>query len=170
MGMGKFLIGWHKSLMKEKKVLFERERTDCAPADYLQILLAVLREVLIYGYLIYAVWQKGVSVADFSLYFAAAMSFSGTLNRLITHYEAFSRDAACIEDIREMMALPEEEMTELTLNYEDFAGKPIIYLAQPLNFLPSTSPKRISPLSGSNNPQTNLIRVVFPLPFSPTNA
>lgn len=127
MGMGKFLIGWHKSLMKEKKVLFERERTDCAPADYLQILLAVLREVLIYGYLIYAVWQKGVSVADFSLYFAAAMSFSGTLNRLITHYEAFSRDAACIEDIREMMALPEEEMTELTLNYEDFAGKPIIF-------------------------------------------
>lgn len=122
MGMGKFLIGWHKSLMKEKKVLFERERTDCAPADYLQILLAVLREVLIYGYLIYAVWQKGVSVADFSLYFAAAMSFSGTLNRLITHYEAFRRDAACIEDIREMMALPEEEMTELTLNYEDFAG------------------------------------------------
>lgn len=126
MGMGSFLIGWHKRLMKKKQTLFEKEWTACASADFLQIILSVLREVLVYGYLIYAVWHTGVSVADFSLYFAAAMSFSGTLNVLISHYEMFSRDAACIEDIRAMMLLPEEEMTESALQYENFVGKPII--------------------------------------------
>lgn len=126
MGMGGRLISWHKSLMGEKMQLFCQERKACTPSELFQLLIAVVREITVYGYLVYAVWSKGETVADFTLFFGAALGFSGTLGSLLSHYEAFIRDAVCIEDMREMMALPEENMAATDMELERFLGKPII--------------------------------------------
>ena len=125
MGMGDMLLSWHGKLMGKKQSLFTRERKECAGGELLQILLAVLREALVYGYLIYAVWDKGVSIADFSLYFASAMGFSKMLGMFLAHYEAFRLDAACLQDMRMMMELPEEEIGAAAPRLSDFVGKSI---------------------------------------------
>lgn len=125
--MKTYLRDWHERLLRQKLSLFDAEKRETARSERLQIVLSVLREALIYGCLAYAVWMRHVSVADFSLYFAAAMRFSSTFVSILTHGERLRLDSRCVEDMRHLMELPDEPRITASFDASKYADCDIAF-------------------------------------------
>lgn len=112
MGIGTLLYTWHQMLIGQSEELLKAKHKKFMTGDVVQTIVTVVRDLLIYGILIYSVWTGKATIAEFTLYLGAAVGFSNRIMGMLGHYERMRQDARCISDMREMMELPEEEMTE----------------------------------------------------------
>jgi len=95
----------------------------------------------IYGALLYAALQKGLSVGDFTMYLALAYSFSGSMLQFLHRFGDYERASLEVDDFRTFMELDmeEEEDTvpipkaeEYTIEFHDVCYR---YLKQEKNAL-----------------------------------
>lgn len=70
--------------------------------------IGLLQEALMYAWLVYAVLNKGMSVADFTLYIGSIRSFNSAMARLLERWTHMVRDSRLICDYRDFLEYPEK--------------------------------------------------------------
>lgn len=176
-GMGRYMTQWHEKLMADKLYVFEKVRQECLVADIWMLILSIAREAMIYGYLIYDVWRGRTAIADFSLYFAAGLNFSGLIVQIIRYYEAMLGDSAGVRDIRTMLAFPDEIDDSSTVFYPDggIAFRDVSYrypnaecLAVDSFSYTFTPGKRVAIVGENGSGKTTLVKLICGL-LTPTS-
>jgi ATP-binding cassette subfamily B protein len=74
--------------------------------------LALVREIVAYAYLLYLVIAEDMSVADFVLYFGVIAGFSAWLSGLFGQVTALSRISSTVNYVRTFLAYPDTYMRE----------------------------------------------------------
>ncbi len=72
----------------------------------------MIGKAFVYGALIYAVLHKDMSVGDFTLYLALAVSFSGSLLEFLHRFGDYGRTSLEVDDFRSFMELKWDEKEE----------------------------------------------------------
>lgn len=71
-------------------------------------MLVFIREGLVYGYLIYCVLAKGLSLGNFSMYFTSVNQFTSTLKTVMDDLAHLRLQFAYVEHFREFLSLEDE--------------------------------------------------------------
>lgn len=71
--------------------------------------ISLIRQLIIMGWLIYAVVYQGLSIGDFTLYSASAAAFSGAINQILTALSGLRERSAHTDDYRSFMDIPTDE-------------------------------------------------------------
>ncbi len=71
--------------------------------------ISLVRNAVTYGYLIYCVLYKDLSIANFTLYFGIAASFSASLGSLLKGIGTYRECSMKVDDFRTFLDLPEEK-------------------------------------------------------------
>jgi len=80
------------------------------------VLLFIIREGIIYGYLIYLVITNKLSIPNFTMYFAAIASFSDWFNNIIKDIATMRGQSLDICDLRKFIEKVDEMETKNTMN------------------------------------------------------
>lgn len=76
-------------------------------ADGLRALLSLLREGIAYGFLVYLVFARDLSVADFVLYFGVIGGFTAWLNGIVNDMDRINRFHLGFSEMREFLDFPD---------------------------------------------------------------
>lgn len=95
--------------IKDKRTLEEKTQGWQFRNMLVSGILILLRDGFAYVYLIYCFLNTGMSIGDFSLYFAAITGFGNWLTKLANAFSAFMEANNYVTDFREFMELEEEE-------------------------------------------------------------
>lgn len=87
--------------LKERKKSYSYSNT----ASIVNLINVMIRNGITYFYLIYAVLNKNLSVAEFTLYFAAVTSLSDFLMKIVTKWSNIYKGALAVSDYREFLDL-----------------------------------------------------------------
>lgn len=74
----------------------------------LMALLSVIREVIAYGLLIFIVYERGMSGADFIFYFGIIGGFAGWLNEIVQNFSKLTASHLGITELREFLEMPDK--------------------------------------------------------------
>ncbi len=74
----------------------------------INVLLFMLRDGVAYGFLIYRVVVKNMSIGDFTLYFAAIMGFSGWMHSVVNNITNLKAQNLRLNDLRAFLDSPDE--------------------------------------------------------------
>lgn len=88
----------------ELRDLVLKNRLLCSSVDYG---LVFIRDGAAYGYLIYMVLWKNMSVSDFVLYFGVIASLSGWFSKLLSNIQDLSLVSAAVSSIRKLLDFPD---------------------------------------------------------------
>ncbi|MGN0998152.1 MAG: ABC transporter ATP-binding protein [Faecousia sp.] len=75
--------------------------------NIVDLLLALLRNGIAYAYLIYLTLTRGMSAADFLLYFSAASGFTQWVTGILDQFSALHKESLEISTVREFLEWPE---------------------------------------------------------------
>ncbi len=109
--MGDCLMEFRKKVFGERLRLERRNNRKMIAADYMQLLLNVIRNGFAYGYLIYSCLQGDISVAGFLVYFGAITGFSGFVTGIVntcSDLKLANADASCLRHLLELPGIYEE--------------------------------------------------------------
>ncbi len=95
-----FNIFKRKSIYFQKKNIYHRYF-----ANFIDGLLILLRDGIIYGFLIYSVIYKNMSIGNFVLYFGAVAGFSTWLSGIVKNLNSLNSMSLDICDLREFLDL-----------------------------------------------------------------
>lgn len=73
-----------------------------------EVFLLLLREGIIYGYLIYRVLSKGMGIGDFTMYFATISGFAGWMQKVMGDIAHIRAQNLYLNDFRDFLELDEE--------------------------------------------------------------
>ena len=107
--MGSLLCQIAKAAIKDKRNLEEKTQGWQFCNMLVSGFLILLRDGLAYLYLIYRFLNTGMSIGDFSLYFAAITGFGNWLTKLANAFSAFMEANNYVTDFREFMELADED-------------------------------------------------------------
>ena len=90
--------------------------------------IGLLQEAVMYAWLLYAVLNKGMSIADFTLYIGSIRSFNAAMGKLLERWTHMVRDSRLICDYRDFLEYPEKAGERFGKNsfrkdYRKFLGK-----------------------------------------------
>lgn len=123
--MSSLLCQIAKVAIKDKRALEEKTQGWQFRNMLVSGFLILLRDGLAYLYLIYCFLNTGMTIGDFSLYFAAITGFGNWLTKLANAFSNFMEANNYVTDFREFMELEEEDENG------DYA---VDHLEQPLSF------------------------------------
>lgn len=106
--MGSWLSQTAQTVLANKRELEEKVQTWQFHNMLWEGGLILLRDSTAYFYLIYSFLHTGMSIGDFSLYFAAITGFGNWLTKLSGAISGFVEADNYVTDFREFMELPEE--------------------------------------------------------------
>ncbi len=90
--------------------------------DLIEKCMGVLRNTILYGYLIYRVVYTGLSIGNFTLYITCSFTLSNMLLNFFKQLGGFARASSETDDFRSFLDIKEEEKSTLELpaydNYE----------------------------------------------------
>jgi len=98
--MTKFDSTIYKSVVLDKKIKRKYLRV-----SILSVLFGIIRDGIVYFYLIYRVINSGLSIGDFSLYFTTILGFSGLMSQFLTSIAEIRAQNLYINDYRELMGI-----------------------------------------------------------------
>lgn len=103
------MFPWFKNMfsnLKNKRIYFEKKNIYRRYfANFIDGILLLLRDGLTYGFLIYLVLYKGMSVGDFVLYFGAVAGFSAWLSGIVKNLNSLNSMSLDICDLREYLEM-----------------------------------------------------------------
>jgi len=73
----------------------------------------MIAQFFIYGVLVYAVTGKNMSIANFSMYLGFAMSFSGSLTRILQLLGDYIHESLRVDDLRSFMEIKDKNYQEI---------------------------------------------------------
>lgn len=77
--------------------------------------IAFVRNLIVVGWLIWSVVNSGLSIGNFTLYFASAMAFSEAVNQLLIAISGLKERSAHTDDFRSYMDIPISDETAETI-------------------------------------------------------
>ncbi len=106
------LTGWIAGLFKDYKnkrlMIHKKIRRKYFKAGLVDVVLLILREGIIYAYLIYEVIQGRMTIPDLTMYFAAIAGFADWFNRMIGDLAHIRAQNLEVCDFRQFIEKPEE--------------------------------------------------------------
>ncbi|SUY46618.1 ABC transporter [Clostridium putrefaciens] len=78
----------------------------------IDVVLLLLREGLIYGYLIFRVVDKGMGIGDFTMYFATIGGFAAWMQKIMTDLAHIRAQNLYINDYRDYLELDDENISQ----------------------------------------------------------
>lgn len=102
-GMRGWLEEMFDSLLRERMVWYKKGETREMGVDIFSGILNFIRDGAAYGFLIYCIFEKGMSAADFVFYFGLISQYSSWLLGLIWHYSEVERTSLNFSDVREFL-------------------------------------------------------------------
>lgn len=133
-GMKNWMIGRRDQAIGELRKLAQKSKKKDDFYERVSLVLATVRNLGAYAYLLYRTAAGSVSVGEFLLYFGAITGFSEFINNIMNSLAVLRGAANNTDYIREYMSLPEEnrksgnrhieELTvpiEITFKHVDFA-------------------------------------------------
>ena len=76
--------------------------------SWVDIFLSVIREGIVYAYLVYMVAENRMTIADFTMYAAAIAGFKGAFERMVRHFADMNRLSMQISDYRNFVLWPDK--------------------------------------------------------------
>lgn len=131
----RWLMGKYGSLLKDRRIWKRRQMKHMVGANGAARAVQMMREGVVYGFLIWGVIEGRVGADDFVLYVGLALSLSSTLSRIAAKMNFLKESELSIADYRKMMSmpdsrrreqgtptkLPEGEAPEITFSHVSFA-------------------------------------------------
>ncbi len=107
------LFGMKNYLSKKQKQVFDTELSHWKKSRQYWIYnslfahgMVLIQNLIIMGMLIYSVVYEGLSIGNFSLYFASSTAFSGAVNQILMAVSALRERSAQTDDFRSFMDIP----------------------------------------------------------------
>ena len=97
---------WYSTLNLYRAFLIKREKIYIW-TNIVDLLLALLRNGIAYAYLIYLTLTRGMSAAEFLLYFSAASGFTQWVTGILDQFSALHKESLEISTVREFLDWPE---------------------------------------------------------------
>lgn len=116
----KWLLPKYTGLLKERRMWSKRERNQGALNAVLSNVLSTAREVIVYGFLIWAVFTGKMKPDDFILYVGLALSLSSGMGMIVGAFRELKEHELSISDYRKMLSMPDsrrrkpEKMPEIS--------------------------------------------------------
>lgn len=76
--------------------------------SWVDIFLSVIREGIVYAYLVYMVAENRMTIADFTMYAAAIAGFKGAFERMVRYFADMNRLSMQISDYRNFVLWPDK--------------------------------------------------------------
>lgn len=114
---------WDKAFGTYQSFLLKRERVFIW-ANLADMFLTFLRGGVIFSYLLWLTFTKGLSVSEFLLYFTAAASFTRWVTGILKNFSLLHRQSLELSVIRELLEWPEPFLFENGKPLPKELGKP----------------------------------------------
>ena len=101
--MQAWVLGKYSGLMRVRDRLMAALKRAHVPRVLVEGLFTLLREGVVYGYLIYLFLQGRLMLSDFAMYFAAVASFSSQLNMLLGEVARLPVELRKVDQARQFM-------------------------------------------------------------------
>jgi len=109
-GMNHWLTKLRDYSLAELRELNKKRTGKAEQCEKLNFALSMFRDLAAYGFLLYQMTNKGLSVSEFVLYFGAITGFSGFVNAIVEGISELRAAANSTDYYRAYMELPEEDM------------------------------------------------------------
>ena len=106
-GLGQWLSEIYDGVLRLKKAWVLRREKKYILAGTVDVLLAVLRNGIAYGYLIQKVLNEGLSASEFLLYFTAVSGFTGWVTGILGECTTLRQECQEIATVLEYLDYPE---------------------------------------------------------------
>jgi ATP-binding cassette subfamily C protein len=107
--LGSWLSRKFKELKNERVNIHKKIKYKYFTVSAVEVVLLLLREGIIYAYLIYRVLEKGMSIGDFTMYFATISSFAAWMQKLMADMAHIRAQNLYINDFRDFLELDDEK-------------------------------------------------------------
>jgi ABC-type multidrug transport system fused ATPase/permease subunit len=111
-GLSEWIAGLFQQYKDRRLTTHKKIKWKGFRAGMIDVLLLVLREGIIYTYLIYLVLKGRLSIPDLTMYFGAIASFAEWFNKIINDLAHIRAQNLDINDFRKFVEHPEEEEGE----------------------------------------------------------
>lgn len=107
-GMNAFLIEWYRSVSSSVRSVQHNIRAKYTQAELLSILVAFLRDILLYIYFIYLILNGRMTADNFIMYLGAVSSFTLFFTAILDHFLKVRQFIGQTEDFQSVLALDED--------------------------------------------------------------
>lgn len=106
------MSGWignlFSSVLGERRFWYKKEAAINLKTDFLGIILSLVRETIAYGFLVYLLYSRGMSAAEFVLYFGVIGGFSEFLNGIVGNIDNLNRVHLSFCEFRTFIDYPDK--------------------------------------------------------------
>lgn len=115
-GLSGYLMQWYRRVSAERQTIQRKVRVHYLRAELWSLLLALLRDSLLYSYLIVKVMKGEIGADQFILFIGAANGFTLTLLSMIESFLNIRQFLSQADDFQQVMALEEETHSDLLVS------------------------------------------------------
>lgn len=120
-GMAGYLMQWFRRTAADRRSLRRKIQRNYTRAEICGIILALLRDVFLYGYLIKEIIEGHMAADQFLLYTGSASGFTLAFGGMIENFLNIRQFLGQAKDFQEVMKLPEEPSENLSGVKMDFS-------------------------------------------------
>lgn len=119
-GLSNYLLEKLVGNQKSQRSIYADIQRHHFKADWLEFLLAFIRDAVIYGYLIFGVLRGTISIADFTMYFMTVAALTITLSSVFKDIAFVKNQMPRLDEMKKFLELPEEK----SASWEDYVPIP----------------------------------------------
>lgn len=108
----KWLLPKYGGLLRERRLWKKKQRKQILAANGAGLIVKTIKEVIVYGFLIWGVMTGKLQPDDFIFYVGLALSLSSSLAQVADGSRALRESELSISDYREMMEMPDSRRRE----------------------------------------------------------
>ena len=105
-GMKNWLSGKHREVNAEELQRWIQSRTYWQYNSAFSAVISLVRNVIIYGWMIYDMLFNGMSIGDFTLYVGSAVTMSNSINAFLQSVGGMRERSSRMDDFRTFMDIP----------------------------------------------------------------
>lgn len=113
--MKDWLCGKLSAAYDEKQEKMVHSKDEWIKYDLFEKLTGMIRNALLYGYLVYSVLFKDLTIGNFSLYLTSAFTLSNTVLNFFKNLADYVRTSEQTDDFRSFLAIPDMDSDKDTL-------------------------------------------------------
>lgn len=115
-GLNKWLSNKFKNFKKNHMDIYKKIQYKYFKAAVVDVLLLLVREGIIYAYLIYQVIYSGMSIGNFSMYFVTIGGFAAWMQNIMNDLAHINTQNLYLNDFRDFLEIKDEDETETPVN------------------------------------------------------
>lgn len=114
--LNKWLSNKFKNFKKNHVGIYKKIQYKYFKAAVVDVLLLLVREGIIYAYLIYQVLYRGMSIGNFSMYFITIGGFAAWMQNIMNDLAHINTQNLYLNDFRDFLEIKDEDETENPVN------------------------------------------------------